>query len=273
MQGETAEPIGQYQQTAEHQIPEIHKDGYALPESLASVGKNRYYRYEVTIRHKSFMKFAKENNTTPAIAVALLVSKAINNTNPDKDKPILCNMASDLRSGVNMEHTFKNCVGSVCLPFTDDFDKLSFEEQASAYRKIIKEYKSPDNLKREINKQIYLFDKLEDLSTYEEKKQMMSFFNDLITNTFVLSYAGQLNLGDCEKYIDSFHTYTSGTTGLTIQMLSVGDFITFDFMQSFPTNRYQDSFVKILNEARVEYTVSDITEFLVPKDSIMSAAS
>lgn len=32
---------------------------------------------------------------------------------------------------------------------------------------------------------------------------------------------GQTKLGDCEKYIDSMHMYSSGTNGLVMNMLSV----------------------------------------------------
>lgn len=273
LQGETAEPFGEHRQISETRIPEIHKEGFALPDSLNSIGKNRYYRYEVKIRHDTFMKFARENNATPAITAALLISKAIKKIHPETNKPILCNLASDLRSGINMEYTYKNCVGSLGLPYTDEFDGLSFNEQAAACRKIIKEYKNADNLKGEVNKQINLYDKLDEISSYEEKKQMMAFFNNLITNTFILSYVGQSELGDCEKYIDSFHTYISGTTGFAIQMLSVGEFITLDFMQSFHTSKYRNSFAEILEELVLEYSISDILEFSTPKDSIMSGAS
>ncbi len=273
LQDETAEPFGESQKISEIQMPQIHKDGYALPDSLDSVGRNKSYRCEVTIQHESFMKFARENNATPAIAIALFASKAIQNIYPDTDKPIICNLASDLRKGVGMENTFKNCVGSVCLPYTDDFNRLSFKEQASADRKIIEEYRNKDNLKREINKQVYLYEKLDELSSYEEKKKMLSFFNNLITNTFILSYVGQTELGDCENYIDSFHMYTSGTVGLSMQMMSVGEFITVNIMQSFHTDKYINAFKVTLNEAGLKYTVSDLIEYSIPKDSIMSAAS
>lgn len=121
------------------------------------------------------------------------------------------------------------------MPYADEFENLSFKDQVAFYRKIIQEGKNKNNLKREINKQVYLYDKVDELHTYEEKKNMLSFLHDLITNTYVLNYVGQTKLGDYEKYIDSFHAYSSGTIGLTLQMMSVGEYITINFMQSFHT--------------------------------------
>lgn len=64
------------------------------------------------------------------------------------------------------------------------------------------------------------------MDSYEAKKKMMSFFNNICLNTFIISYLGQTTLGECEKYIDSMHLYSSGTTGLVINMLSAGEYIT-----------------------------------------------
>lgn len=265
---ETVEPFSGSLDVHETQIPKIHKDAYTLPDSVNSVGKNQYYRYEIKIRHANFMKFAKENNATPAIAVALLVSKSIQNVYPQTNQPVACDLASDLRGGIGLENTFKNCVGSVSLPYPPEFEGMSFKEQAIVYRKLLEEYKDPDNLKREVNKQVYLYDKLDGMNSYEAKKEALSFFNNLIINTFVLSYVGQTKLGDCEKYIDSFHMYTSGTTGLTMQMLSVGEYITIDWMQSFETDKFINAFAKNLEEIGLDFSISDSIEFTIPKDSI-----
>lgn len=266
---ETEEPYGNGRiEVNETNLPKVYKDGYALPDSINSVNNNKYYRYEIKINHKNFMKFTKENNATPAIVIALLVSQAIKNIYPNAEKPIICNVASDLRNGINMDNTFKNCVGSVSLPYIDKFEKLSFKEQVSVYRKMIEEHKNTDNIKRELNKQIHLSDKLDELPSYEEKKKMLSFFNKLITNTFILSYVGQIKLGDCEKYIDSFHMYSSGTTGCSLQMLSVGKYITINFMQSFKTDKYIKAFAKTLEESGLDFSISDIIEFTTPKDSV-----
>lgn len=64
-------------------MPEIVKDGYALPENANEV--SNYYRYEININRDKFMALAKENNATPAILVALLASKSIKKLHSDAE--------------------------------------------------------------------------------------------------------------------------------------------------------------------------------------------
>jgi hypothetical protein len=266
--GETKEPFGDGKfDVCDTTLPEVTKDGYALPDAMNQDGQKKYYRYEVNINHENFIKFAKEHNGTPSIVIALLASKAIKNIYPEADKPILCNLAMDMRKELNLNNTFKNCVGSVYLPYSNKLEKLSFEEQATAYRKMVKEQKQADVVKRNANNMAYLSDKLDEMDSYEAKKKMMSFFNNISLNTFIISYIGQTNLGDCEKYIDSMHMYSSGTTGLVLNMLSVGEYITVDFLQSFETENYINAFIQVIEEAGLDFNVSKKIEFTTPKDS------
>ena len=110
-------------------------------------------------------------------------------------------------------------------------------------------------------------DKLDELDSYEAKKKMMTFFNNINLNTFIISYLGQTKLGDCEKYIDSMHMYSSGTTGLVVNMLAVGEYITVDFLQSFETNIYITAFIQVLEDLDLGFNVSERIEFATPRDS------
>ena len=130
-----------------------------------------------------------------------------------------------------------------------------------------KEQKQEDVVKTNANNMAYLSDKLDEMDSYEAKKMMMSFFNNISLNTFIISYLGQTKLGDCEKYIDSMHMYSSGTNGLVMNMLSVGEYITIDFLQSFETEIYRNAFIQAIEEAELDFNVSEKIEFKTPGDS------
>jgi len=263
--GETMEPFGDSKyDIGNTQMPEIIKDGYSLPENANEV--SNYYRYEININRDKFMAFAKENNATPAILVALLASKSIKKIHLDTDKPIVCSMASDMRKELGLENTHKNCVGSLYLPYTEVVEKLSLNEQATLYREIMKEQKHPDLIKSAANNQIGLSDKLDQLETFAAKKQMLSFFNNLCINTFVISYLGQLQFGECEKYVDSMHLYSGGNKGLILNMLSAGDYITVDLLQSFESKQLANAFMQSLEEIGLEYNASQRIDFTTTLD-------
>lgn len=51
---------------------------------------------------------------------------------------------------------------------------------------------------------------------------MLSFFESLCINTFVLSYTGQLDLGEAEAFMESMHLYSGGNRGLIVNAMSAG---------------------------------------------------
>jgi hypothetical protein len=263
--GETTEPFGHTKYgIGDTPMPEVVKDGYVLPENAEEV--NTYYRYEINIDRNQFMAFAKNNNATPSILVALLASKSIKKLHPDAEKPVVCSMASDMRRELGLANTHKNCVSSLYLPYTETVEGLPLDEQATMYRKLIKEQRHPDAVRSAANNQIGLSDKLDQLETLAEKKQMLSFFDDLCVNTFVVSYLGQIRFGECAGHVDSMHMYSGGNKGLILNMLSAGNYITVDLLQSFGSERFAHEFMRSLEEIGLEYSSSPQIAFTTTSD-------
>ncbi len=91
-------------------------------------------------------------------------------------------------------------------------------------------------------------------------------------NTFIISWLGQTKIGDCEKHIDSMHMYNSIATGFVMNMLSVGEYITIDFLQSFETDNYFNAFIQVIGEAGLDFNVSEKIEFATPRGSSFKEA-
>lgn len=114
-----------------------------------------------------------------------------------------------------------------------------------------------------------LFNKLDSLQGFEEKQKIMSFFEGMLLNTYVISYLGQFKLGDNAQYIDSIHLYNPGTTGLGINMISSGDRFVLDFKQSFASDKYVKALCAELEKLGLEYAVSEAIPFLTPRDDLI----
>lgn len=241
-----------------------------MPEHAEEV--TDYYRYEININQQQFVEYAKANKATPAILVALLASRCILKLHPDADKPVVCSMATDYRNELVCENTHKNCVGSMYLPYSDETEKLTLSEQATLYRSTIKEQRSPDVIKAALNFQMGLFDKLDQLDSLEAKQQAMSFFKNICINTYVISYLGQMQLGGSAEYVESMHLYSSGSKGLILNMISAGDCITVDVLQSFESDKFVTAFLSVLDEIGVEYTATDRIQFETTKDKTFATA-
>lgn len=246
-------------------MPETIKEGYHLPELPEVMADDTDYRHAFTMDNDSLMVYCKRIGASPAVAVALLMSKAIHGVHPDADKPIVCNMANSMREGLHAENSFKNCVNSIRLPF-DPAEDLAV--QVKRYKGIIRAHKEENHIRRCANSMIGLFSKLESFSTLEEKKNVMAFFDTIHNDTFTLSYTGRLDLTECERFVESMHLYSGGNNDLLLNMMSIGNTTTVNVIQSFESTAYVDAFRKLLEKADISFTMSDRIAFTTPRDGI-----
>lgn len=269
LEGETDDPFTKtYDFDSAKEFISVSRDAFALPENV-STEEITNCRYEVKIPSLQFMSACKKVNATPVIFLSMNMSKAITELFPDYDKPVNANIATDMREALNCPNTFKNCVKSMILPYDREFAELPLGEQGTEYRKILGAQKDFDYCRREANSMLGLFDKLDSLQSYEEKQSIMSFFEGMLLNTYVISYLGQFILGANERYIEGIHLYNSGTTGLGINMICCGENFILDFKQNFASDRYVKAFLKEIEKFGIAYTASEKIEFYTPTDKLI----
>ena len=127
----------------------------------------------VSAKMSFYMKACKENNATPVILLALLMSRGIAALYPEYNKPINANIATDMRSALDAPNTFKNCVKTMLLPYSREFSQKSLPEQATEYRELLKAQRDRDYCRKEANAMIGLSNKLDSLESYEEKQDYL----------------------------------------------------------------------------------------------------
>lgn len=269
LDGETTDPfMTKYDFDESKEFISLSRDAYTIPENKQTEDKTNY-RFEVKINEAQYMKICRENNATPVILLSLLMSSAISEMYPDYDKPINANIAADMREALDTPNTFKNCVKSMILPYGREFSQMSLSAQATEYRRILNEQRDRDFCRKEANAMLGLFDKLDSLDSYEKKQEIMTFFEGMTLNTYIISYLGKFRLGENAQYINEIHLYNSGTTGLGINMISCGEYFVLDFKQNFSSDKYVKAFAGQLDKCGIEYELSGAIPFVTPEDSII----
>ncbi len=267
--GETDDPfLETYDYDTTKNFISLPRDAFSLPES-AEPSDGADYRFEASIPHDEFMAACKRENATPVILLSLLVSRAVAEVCPDYDKPINANIATDMRKELGHPNTFKNCVKSIILPYGRDFAALSTKAQATRYRELLNAQRDRDYCRREADAMLALFDKLDSLPSYEEKRKIMAFFEGMLLNTYVVSYLGQFVLGDNAQYIESIHLYNSGTAGLGVNMIACGEKFVLDFKQSFTSERYVAAFLSQAEKEGLHFEAGERIEFTTPTDKLL----
>ena len=210
-----------------------------LPE--AAVNPTRSWRTELIMDEDRFVSAAKDAGATPSLFAAILISSALQKLNMDADKPIMCNLAMDIRKVLGMEKTHCDCISTAYLPFTVADLESDMKTTAANFRKLLNAQREENTVKASVNKQIYLYNKLDELKTLDEKKRMMAFFDGMVNDTYVLSYLGRLNLNDYSRYVDSTRFYNNAVSGLVVNMLCAGGKMTIDVLQGFDDMKYADA--------------------------------
>ena len=252
---ESEEPFGrEFYKAAPESEKQTETDGFALPESTSS--PEACYHTEFLLEDEEFVSAAKSIGATPAIFLVELLSECLLDMNPKADKPIVCNLAMDLRSAIGKEQTCRNCVGTAYLPFTTASCQMEKRALAKQYRELLDQQRDPETIKAGLNLQIGLFNKLDEKKTLEEKRSMMSFFNGMVNHTYVISYMGRLRLNDYAQYVESAHFYSDTICGMTVNMIAAGGKISLEVLQGFPEKRY----VELFEEALAPYGLISETE-------------
>ncbi len=243
---ETLDPFSiEYGYGEEPDIPPIERDGYALPESTsAPIG---CYRTELLFDESVFVQSAKSIGASPAIFAAMLLSECVSDLSPNAEKPIICNMAMDLRPALGLEQTHRNCVGSAYLPFGPEERQLGRTDLAQKYRQLLALQRDPSVVRASTQRQAAMFNKLDETKSLEAKKQFLSIFDGMVNNTYVISYMGRFQFNDFADYVESAHFYSDTICGLTINMVSGGGVLSMQVLQGFPETRYAQKFEEVLS--------------------------
>lgn len=262
---ETSEPFLKPFSVEPYTEPVIVKDGFALPEYQEQM-ENEDYRFEIEADGEDYMRAAKEVNATPAILLAYLMSKAVYLNNPDADKTVVCSMATDMRKELGLPHTHKNCVRSMYLPFDAQDAQLDVKTLCTKYRELIREQRQPGYVRQTANMFCGMNDKLDQLGTLEEKKKMMSFYDTMTINSYVISYLGTFDLGECNHWIDAVHFYSGGIKGITINMTAAGGKFNITFIQNIQSDRYVTTLLRLLEECGIRCQQREQVQFSTTKD-------
>lgn len=212
---------------------------FHLPEAVADPSISR--RTEFIMDENRFVSAAKGVGATPSLFATILISGALQKLNMDAGEPVMCNLAMDMRKVLGIEKTHCNCNSTAYLPFSASDLESDMKTIAANYRKLLDRQREDNTVKTNVNRQIYLYNKLDGLKSLDEKRRMMAFFDKIINDTYVLSYLGRLKLNDCNQYVDSARFYNNAVSGLVVNMLCAGGRMTIDVLQGFDDTKYADA--------------------------------
>ena len=196
-EGETLEPFSkQYEVSPDFTLPQRQEQpaAYHLPEIVQN-GSQEVLEYGFRLPSGEFMKFVKENGTSPSVMLSMLVGEAILRVHPDADASVLSNIPVSIRRQLGCEETFKNCSSRAILPVSGTaMDALPFDQRAAQLRAMLKQQMIADKFRATYNMIGRMYrTRMEQATDYREEVQKPAGFMTISHDTFYLDYIGSLH--------------------------------------------------------------------------------
>ena len=221
-EAETLDPCSKtYEVSPDFQMPEKKEQAtpYHIPEIIANPdGEIREYGFRLP--SEALMTFVKENGTSPAVMLSMLVGDAILRVHPDADAPIVSNIPVSVRRMLGCEETFKNCSNRVVLPVRGTpMDALPFAQRAAQLRGVLKMQMNQDVYRSIYNYLGHVYRKrMEEATDYQEEIKKPSAFRGVCHDTFYIDYIGSMHKTAYSDQITDVRFLCPPALGNTIHM-------------------------------------------------------
>ena len=257
-----------------------------VDESQLSI--SRHHRsWDITIDEEEFMKFVSENGGTPSTMTAVLLSRAIDSQHPQSRtidsehslsraidsqhslsrKPIKIFLAMNLRRALNVPLAHQTLVGGVILEYKPELRDRSIKEQVAEYRSLVSVQTKRENVIAIAAEQKAMLEAILAQPTDEARKTFAGKMAEMSDSSITagVSYVGKANLGEAEKYVIDFRTYTNsiGKTPI-VEISAVNGRFMINFIQPFEDDRYIKAFLGELESNHISYSLLDEVEVKLP---------
>lgn len=201
-------------------------------------GANEEISLEViTMPADQFMSLCKSNGSNPSVMLFIIFAKAAYAVNQDLDAPITANNTINIRHMVGMDAAIMGqTIGSDLALTKEKLENMPLPELVRELRDMLNIQRSRDYI----------------LSRTEEMRNgvIQADYKPTVT----LAYMGELNYGECTRFIKEFTAYNDSVSSINMLELH-GNFNIF-IQLGQASSAYAASMNKILNELGVSASIT-----------------
>ena len=216
--------------------------------------------YPIEIGTKELIKYAKENDGSPNSILCAMMFKALSRVYRDDPQAvqisgkIICNYRKD----VGCPDTYRDLVRMLHAKYTADMADWSIEKLSTTARGSMYLQMQPEFSVQEYKRLVEFRNGIDARKTFAEKAEYAltnSLMRADVTDTFTVSYVGNISWGGLAEYIESVNSITDGH--LMLEVNSLPDKFCISFEQFTDDRKYLDAFLQVLDEEGISYTVGE----------------
>ncbi len=217
--------------------------------------KQGLYAYHLRIPQNSMMKVANPSDGSPISFLSVMLFRALCALDEGIDKVVVAHVQHQYRSAIKAPLNRHSLVNYIPVKFSPMMKGRRVELQNTIIRGQIILGSEPEQDLCSIDRLVSVFANNKCLSLAEKQLAMQQYIEDSINDkTFGISYVGKMYWGGMDKYIEDLHAYIGEKTTpnmLLIEVMTVGEHFSINFMQSGRGSRYVDEFIKQLKNFNI----------------------
>ena len=236
------------------------------------------YMYGVPVRVKEdeFMRFVKDNRSTPVAALHVIMANSVQAVHPDLTQTIGALVPASYRKHLNAENSFKNCAGALRIPYRiEEMRDLSFAEQAAHARAVLKQSNNPNAAKFIANRMGGALRQIgASIPNFSGRLAYLDFSQNANNDTYMIDYVGSLKAGAYSHEIVRTKYMATNTapnfSTVTLYISATSGFFHFEIVRAFESGVYVDAFLDQLSRHGIAYTREAESRYTTPENGLIS---
>ena len=232
---------------------EISDSVYSLDSS--AFDNNGLYAYHLRIPQSAMMKVANPSDGSPVSFLSVMLFRALCVLDDKIDKSVIAHVQHQYRAAIKAPLNRHSLVRYIPVEIPPIIKERNVEFQNTIVRGQIILGSEPEQELGSVERLVSVIPKDKCLTLAEKQCAMREFIENSITpKTFGISYVGKMYWCGMDRYIDDMHAYIGEKFTpdmLLIEVMTVGEFFSINFMQSGCGSKYVEAFMEQLKKFNV----------------------
>ena len=233
------------------------------------------YGVPVRVKEDEFMRFVKENKSTPVAMLHVLLANAVQAVHPENEQTVGALVPASVRKHLDAENTFKNCSSALRLPCrVTEMNGLSFAEQAQRARALLKQANDENLAKYIANKMGGALRQMSAaIPSFAGRLPYLDFQKTANNDTYMIDYVGGLKAGEYGHEIVRTKYMATNTeknfNTVTLYISATGGFFHFEIVRAFESGVYVDAFLEQLSRHAIAYVREPESRYVTPENGLI----
>ena len=252
---EYAYPFPEEPVLEDHTETRKNNSGPAYALDGAAFDKKGLYAYHLRIPQNAMMDVASPSDGSPVSFLSVMLFRAICALDKEIKSSVIAHVQHQYRTSINAPLNRHSLVSYIPVEISPIIKERHVEIQNTIIRGQIILGSEPERDQLSVDRLVSVFSKDKSMGLAEKQLAMRHYIeNSINSKTFGISYVGKIHWYGMEQYVEDLHAYIGEKftpNMLLIEVMTVGEYFSINFMQSGRGSRYVDAFIEQLENFNI----------------------